>query len=135
VPTELLFYDGHCGLCHGAVRFVLARDPGGAAFRFAPLGGVAFETAVPATQRAVLPDSMAVLTRGGERLLRSGAAVHVLGRLGGAWKVLGGLLGLVPRSLRDAVYDYVARRRKSWFGEVEDSCPVVPAALRARFDA
>lgn len=135
MSTELLFYDGHCGLCHGAVRFVLARDPDGAAFRFAPLGGVAFEMAVPAAQRAALPDSMAVLTRGGELLLRSDAAVHVLGRLGGVWRVLGGMLGVVPRSIRDAGYDYVARHRKSWFGEVEDSCPVVPAALRARFDS
>ena len=36
--TETLFYDGQCGLCHRAVRFLLAEDraPGGA-FRFAPL--------------------------------------------------------------------------------------------------
>jgi hypothetical protein len=24
--TEMIFYDGHCGLCHRAVRFVLAED-------------------------------------------------------------------------------------------------------------
>src|SRR2546426_853835 len=30
--TELLFYDGHCGLCHRAVRFVLAEDVGGKTF-------------------------------------------------------------------------------------------------------
>ena len=37
MAPERLFYDGTCALCHGAVRFVLARDRDGSAFRFAPL--------------------------------------------------------------------------------------------------
>ncbi|MGI9432551.1 MAG: thiol-disulfide oxidoreductase DCC family protein [Myxococcota bacterium] len=135
MTPELLLYDGHCGLCHGAVRFVLARDPSGEAFRFAPLGGVAFEAAVPESMRASLPDSMAVVTQEGVLLLKSDAAVHVLRRLGGGWKLLGGVIGVVPRVIRDSVYDFVARRRKRWFGEVDESCPIVPAALRTRFDA
>ena len=135
MPPELLLYDGHCGLCHGAVRFVLARDPSGEAFRFAPLGGAAFEAAVPEALRESLPDSMAVVTHDGELLLKSAATVHVLRRLGGGWKWLGGLIAGVPSAVRDSVYDFVARRRKRWFGEVDESCPIVPAALRTRFDA
>jgi len=42
---------------------------------------------------------------------------------------------VMPRVIRDSVYDFVARRRKRWFGEVDESCPIVPAALRTRFDA
>ncbi|MDH3685079.1 MAG: DCC1-like thiol-disulfide oxidoreductase family protein [Myxococcales bacterium] len=135
MTPELLLYDGHCGLCHGAVRFVLARDPSGEAFRFAPLGGAAFEAAVPEALRESLPDSMAVVTHDGELLLKSDAAVHVLRRLGGGWKWLGGAIAAVPTAVRDSVYDFVARRRKQWFGEVDESCPIVPAALRTRFDA
>src|SRR5579885_2416758 len=37
MAPELIFYDGHCGLCHGFVKFALARDREGARFRFAPL--------------------------------------------------------------------------------------------------
>ena len=40
--TDILFYDGSCGLCHRAVRFILAEDRSGTAFRFAPLGGETF---------------------------------------------------------------------------------------------
>src|SRR5437879_3847393 len=50
-PTETIFYDGHCGLCHWAVRFVLAKDRNGDAFRFAPLDSDAFRAAVPQEQR------------------------------------------------------------------------------------
>ena len=135
MTPELLFYDGQCGFCHGAVRFVLARDPDGVAFRFAPIGGVAFEAALPADARASLPDSMAVWTADGELLVRSGAAIHVLRRIGGGWRLVAAALRIVPRPLRDAAYDFVARHRKRWSGEVEDSCPIVPAALRTRFDA
>jgi predicted DCC family thiol-disulfide oxidoreductase YuxK len=135
VTPELLFYDGHCGLCHGVVRFVLARDPEGAAFRFAPIGGETFRTEVSIRQGDEAPDSIVVLTRNGELLWRSDATIHVLRKLGGVWQVLGSLLALLPHALRDAGYEQVARRRKRWFGEREESCPVVPAQLRTRFDA
>jgi predicted DCC family thiol-disulfide oxidoreductase YuxK len=61
--------------------------------------------------------------------------LHILRRLGGAWKVVAVVLGVVPRGLRDFVYDFVARVRFHVFGRREDLCPVMPAELRARFDS
>jgi predicted DCC family thiol-disulfide oxidoreductase YuxK len=133
--AEMLFYDGHCGLCHGAVKFVVKRDRGGRAFRFAPLQGPTFEGRVPAERRAGLPDSIIVLTNEGALLARSDAVLHILRRLGGGWKVLAGVLAVVPRALRDAAYDFIARIRYSIFGKRDDLCPIVPPDLRARFDA
>ena len=40
--TDLVFYDGTCGLCHRGVRFFLAEDRAGTSFQFAPLGGELF---------------------------------------------------------------------------------------------
>jgi predicted DCC family thiol-disulfide oxidoreductase YuxK len=130
----MLFYDGHCGLCHGAVKFVLRRDRTGHAFRFAPLQGPTFEARVPAERRAGLPDSIVVLTNEGALLVRSDAFLHILRRLGGGWKTLAGALALIPRALRDAAYDFIARIRYSVFGKRDDLCPIVPPDLRARFD-
>jgi predicted DCC family thiol-disulfide oxidoreductase YuxK len=132
--TEELFYDGHCGLCQRAVRFILAEDTGGTAFRFAPLQGETFLARVGQERREGLPDSVVVLTRDGELLLRSTAFLHIFRRLGGGWRVLAALLSVVPRRLRDLVYDLVARIRYRVFGRREDLCPIVPAELRARFD-
>ena len=53
-----LFYDGECGLCHAAVRFVLAEDRDGQGFRFAPLASESFARLAPAELRATLPDSL-----------------------------------------------------------------------------
>ena len=129
---DLLFYDGACGLCHHSVRFVLARDRAGA-FRFAPIGGPTFEAAVPTAVRSGLPDAFVVKRADGTILVRSDAAVHILGKLGGGWRALAAALRVVPRPLRDVAYDRVAAGRKRWFAKPDDACPVVPADLRARF--
>ena len=129
-----VFYDGGCGLCHRAVRFALAHDADGSRFRFATLGGEAFRRRVPAATRGSLPDSLVALTPDGALLTRSTAVVHVLERAGGAWKVAGKLLALVPRGIRDAGYDGVARARRKIFERPGDSCPVASPELRARFE-
>ncbi|HLN02384.1 MAG TPA: DCC1-like thiol-disulfide oxidoreductase family protein [Bryobacteraceae bacterium] len=132
--TEILYYDGQCGLCHRGVKFVLKHDGSGAAFRFAPLQGVTFQARVPVGQRGTLPDSMVVQTVAGSLLIRSDALVHILRRLGGGWRILAAVLAVIPRPLRDLAYDFVARGRHSLFERPDELCPMVPAALRARFD-
>lgn len=131
---ELLFYDGDCGVCHWAVKFVARRDPRGEHFRFAPLHGPTFEASVPANVAATLPDSLVVLSREGRVLFRSSGMVHILGRIGGAWGLLGRLLWLVPRPLRDLGYDLFARIRHRLVARPEGTCPLLPPELRGRFD-
>src|SRR3954453_5658830 len=90
--TDMLFYDGHCGLCHNAVKFVVRHDRSGTAFRFAPLYGKTFETRIPVEQRRGLCDSMVVQTSQGLLLMRSDAWVHILRQLGGKWRALAAVL-------------------------------------------
>jgi predicted DCC family thiol-disulfide oxidoreductase YuxK len=130
---ETIFYDGYCALCHGTVKFVLRRDRSGAAFRFAPLQGETFLARVPEKQRIAVPDSIVVLTRDASLLVRSDAILHILHRLGGFWRAIAGILGVIPHVLRDAGYNFIARVRYRVFGRRDDSCPVVPPELRARF--
>jgi predicted DCC family thiol-disulfide oxidoreductase YuxK len=132
--TAILFYDGYCGLCRLAVQFVLNHDRSGTAFRFAPLQGTTFQALVPADSRAAIPDSLAVLSRDGSLMVRSDACIHVLRRLGGAWRTAGALAAIVPRPLRDALYDRVAGMRYRIFGRRDNVCPAVAPDLRQRFD-
>ena len=134
MPPERLFYDGSCALCHWAVRFVLARDPAGCAFRFAPLDSEAFRKAAPAEVRASLPDSLVVETSDGRLLTRSAGVIHVLGRLGAPWRLVAGISRVFPRALLDALYDLVARVRYRVFGREPEACPVIPKEQRSRFD-
>ena len=70
-----IFYDGTCGLCHRATRFVLSEDVPGTAFTFAPLEGDMFAAIVASDQRAALPDSVVVRTEAGELLAGSDAVI------------------------------------------------------------
>ncbi len=128
-----LFFDGGCGLCHRAVLFLLARDPEGARFLFAPIGGETFRAAVPAAVRGSLPDSL-VLSGGDRLLVRSEAVLAALSLVGGGWGALARIGRLVPRPLRDRLYDAVAKARRRLFAAPAGGpCPVVPPSLSGRF--
>src|SRR5262249_34501134 len=120
-------------LCHGVVRFVLPRDRR-AVFTFAPLQGKTFAASIAADERAALPDSIMVRTSAGALLTRSDAAIYILKQLGGLWRAAAAALRLVPRGGRAGPYDVFPRRRYGWFGRETDVCPLVPEALRSRFE-
>lgn len=130
--NSTLFYDGQCGLCHRAVRFILAEDRD-AAFRFAPLDSDAFRSAVPEDRRVGLPDTAVVLTGDGAMLIRSDAWCYIMRRLGGVWRLLGFAVGILPRAFRDRVYDLVAGVRYRVFRKQVNACPMLPKELRERF--
>lgn len=106
-----VFYDGDCGLCQRSVRFLAKRDRA-AGLRFAPQGGATFQAVLSPAVRAGLPDTLVVVTPGGDVLLRAAALRHLLARLGLGWRLLGRVLGWLPRGLADGGYDWVARHRR-----------------------
>jgi predicted DCC family thiol-disulfide oxidoreductase YuxK len=133
--THVLFYDGDCGFCSRAVRFVQVRDAA-ALFRFEPLQGPEAATLLPryGTDPGDLDTLLVLADLGGpgERLLRRGGAVLlVLDSLGGWWRRLGRLLRLVPRPVLDLAYRLVARVRHRLGGAV-DRCDLIEPRLRSR---
>lgn len=126
----VLLFDGVCNLCHGVVRFVLDHDRE-ARFRFAPLQSevgrallARFELDPDALDAVVLIDEAGAH-------LRSDAALRVARALGAPWSWLRPLAA-IPRPLRDAVYDFIARHRYRWFGR-KDACPLPRPEWRERF--
>ena len=99
-------------------------------FHFAPLQG---ETArVRLGERLSGEELKTVVLEEPRRFrVRSDAAIAILTGLGGFWR-LAEIFRLIPRRLRDALYDYVARKRFEWFGR-RDSCRVPTAEERDRF--
>lgn len=133
MDAEVIFYDGHCGMCHGAVRFVMARDPEGKTFCFSPLQGEYIRTVFSDAERAVLPDSLVVKSWEGAVLTRSSAVAYILCRLGGFWRFVGGTLALVPAPVRDWGYDRLAQVRRKFSAPPQGLCPLMPPAIRKRF--
>ena len=133
--SPVLLYDGTCGFCAESVQLVLRHDRR-RTLRFASLQG-GFGTEVrarhPELARAdtvVWVDS-ASPGRAERVLLRSDAALRVAAYLGG-WFHLARLAVILPRPLRDAAYDLVARHRHQ-LSEGGPSCLIPAPDARARF--
>lgn len=131
---HLVLFDGLCGLCDRLVARLVRADRRGV-LAFAPLQG---ETRRSIERRlgVRLPEETIVLVEHwrGERerlLVRSDAVCAIAAALGRGWRLLVPLR-LLPRRLRDAGYDFVARRRSRWFGRLE-ACRVPAAHERERF--
>ena len=126
----LILFDGVCNLCHGFVQFVIARDPGGR-FQFGALQSAAARRILDLHHAPdPLPDTIVVVEEG-RIYTRSTAALRVARSLTFPWPLAAVLLA-VPRPLRDAVYEFVARYRYQWFGR-RDQCMVPPPEIRSRF--
>jgi predicted DCC family thiol-disulfide oxidoreductase YuxK len=133
LPTPLLLYDGLCGFCHGAVRFLLHRDPAGP-LCFAPLQGPTARSVLARHPELRGVDSLVLVERAGDGetvAVRSEAALRLAAYLGGAW-AWWAVLRVVPRALRDGAYALVARNRYRVFRRYA-SCPAPPPEVRQRF--
>lgn len=126
----VILFDGVCNLCNGLVRFIIRRDPKGR-YRFASLQSDAGRTLLAAHGLADLDlDSMALIENGRAHV-RSDAALRVFRSLSGLWPVFS--IGLIlPRFIRDAAYEFIAKRRYRWFGK-RDQCMVPTPEQAARF--
>ena len=125
---DVILYDGVCVFCSRWVRFVAARDSE-RRFRFTAIqSGYGTRLARAFGINPDDPDTNAVV-HGGEVFVKSDAALTVLSHLPG-WRWVR-VLRLVPKPLRDATYNLVARNRYRIFGKYEE-CFVPDAELRER---
>lgn len=130
----VILFDGVCNLCNSSVNFVIDRDRTG----FFKFGALQTPEAAPyvascgkdAGDEADLLQSI-VLVEEGNCYTRSTAALKIARRLDGAWPLLYGFM-IVPRFLRDLVYNWIAKNRYKWFGK-QDACRLPTPELRQRF--
>jgi predicted DCC family thiol-disulfide oxidoreductase YuxK len=106
-----VLYDGECNLCTGAVGFIREHDRAGR-FRFVPLAAAEAQELLPDGDCGC--DTLHLLDADGHHV-RSTAVLRIAAGLSFPWSLFR-FLRFVPRRLRDACYDFVARRRRRWFG-------------------
>ena len=123
-PTNkaILFYDGTCAFCSALVRFVIVRDTYDL-LTFAPLQG---ETIKEKSINVADLNTIILYIEHGEILYKSDAAISLLERLGGIWFILAKIIKIIPKIIRDALYDFIAKIRYKLAGKIEDkTCPLL----------
>lgn len=128
--NTLILFDGICNLCNSLVRFVIKRDPK-KKFRFASLQSEIGQKLLVKYKVPVNSLETFVLIKNDVFYLRSSAILILLKELGGGWKLFY-VLRAIPKSIRDAVYNFIAKRRYKMFGK-RDYCLVPDTELKERF--
>jgi predicted DCC family thiol-disulfide oxidoreductase YuxK len=129
VPDGIVVFDGVCILCSGWVNFLIERDDA-RFFRFTPIQSpygralaarLAIDPEAPQTNGVII---------GGQAYFKSDSAIQALARLP-RWRWMRAF-SVVPRPVRDWLYDRVALNRYRLFGKTE-SCMVPTPELMRRF--
>jgi predicted DCC family thiol-disulfide oxidoreductase YuxK len=130
LQESILLFDGHCSLCNGAVDFVLKRDTR-KKLLLASIQGTAGQGVL---KKYELPPSYLdtlVLVEEGKVYLGSTAALRVARFLGGGWPLFYGLI-IIPKGVRDRIYQWISEHRYQWFGR-RDTCRMPTASESAHF--
>ena len=127
----IILFDGVCNLCNNSINFIIDRDDIDQ-FRFVALQsekGKEILAHIGLLDEKL--DSIIVYQPGEAYYVKSSAALKIMQSFGGVWKI-SYLFNLLPVSLRDKVYDYVAKNRYKWYGK-QAQCRIPTPELKNKF--
>jgi predicted DCC family thiol-disulfide oxidoreductase YuxK len=125
----IIIFDGECNLCDKFVNFTIDNDSK-FRFRFTSSQSEAGRVLLQEFNFSAPPETI-VLIEEDRYYTHSTAVLKVLSRLDGLWPLLSGLK-IIPRSIRDAGYNWIARNRYQWLGK-SPACRMMTADLQQRF--
>jgi len=126
----IILFDGVCNLCNASINFVIDRDKDS----YFQYGALQSEQGRILLADYELPEQYLdsiILLEDGELFTASDAALRIARRLSGLWRFIY-VLRWIPRTIRDSVYNWIARNRYRWFGR-SDTCRIPTPELQARF--
>jgi predicted DCC family thiol-disulfide oxidoreductase YuxK len=130
MQESILLFDGHCSLCNAAVYFVLKRDLK-KKILLASIQGPAGQGVLKKYQLPPNYLDTLVVVEQGKIYLGSTAALRVARLLGGGWPLFYGLI-IIPKGIRDRIYQWISNHRYQWFGR-KNTCRMPTASERAHF--
>ncbi len=128
---KIILFDGVCNLCNAAIQYVIKHDKKDV-FRFVSLQSDLGQTILKHigidTNNI---DSIVLYEPGIAYYYKSNAALEIAKSLGGFFN-LGSLFRIIPTSIRNLIYDFIAQNRYKWYGK-SDSCSIPTPELLSKF--
>ena len=131
IGKRIILFDGLCNLCEASVQFVIKHDNSDQ-FRFVALQsdlGQKIIAHIGINSKNI--DSVLLYEPGVAYYYKSNAALQVAKNLGGLFH-LGTVFRIITTTLRNALYDYVAKNRYSWYGK-KQNCMIPTEELKSKF--
>jgi predicted DCC family thiol-disulfide oxidoreductase YuxK len=130
VYQPLILFDGVCNLCNSSIQYIIKYDKHNK-FKFASLQSDAAKDILLQFNQNNSDLNSIILIVGDEIYKKSSAILRLLKILGGLHSILY-IFMIVPKPIRNWVYDYVAKNRYKWYGKKE-SCMIPTKELKSKF--
>jgi len=130
-PTSIVVFDGVCNLCNTTVDFLIRHDRS-RTLRYGSFQSEHVATLLRSHNITETPTTVYVITPDNTVLTQSTAIIYLGYHLGGIWKVMSAVAKIIPRPLRDVVYQWISNNRYRWFGK-KDSCRLPSPEERSLF--
>jgi predicted DCC family thiol-disulfide oxidoreductase YuxK len=130
VTHPVILFDGVCNLCSGSVQFIIKHDPEHY-FHFASLQSAFGQDVLVKYKLPAADFDSFILLDNDQVYTKSTAALRVVKKLNGLWPSLYGLV-IIPRFIRNAVYNLIAKNRYKWFGK-QEACWLPTPELKGLF--
>lgn len=126
----IILFDGVCNLCNNSVQFIIKNDKRNK-FKFSSLQSPFGQNLLGKYNIDTNNTDSFVFIRKNKAYIKSSAALWVAKELGSFWQLLC-FFFIIPASLRNLIYDWVARNRYKWFGKKE-SCMIPTPNIKNKF--
>jgi predicted DCC family thiol-disulfide oxidoreductase YuxK len=126
----IIIFDGECNLCERAVQFIIPRDPQ-KRFRFAANQSEVGQRLLEPYHFSKDQINTIILIRDERLYTKSDAVLQVTRKLSGFWPILYSFV-VIPKAIRDPIYQWIARNRYKWFGK-KDHCMMPSPDIKSRF--
>ena len=130
ISHPVILFDGVCNFCDDWVNFVIKREKK-SIIKFAALQSEAGQQILTQFNLPIHSFDTFIFIEDGVIYTKSTAALKVCRYLTTFWRLLYGLI-IVPKFIRDGVYQLIARNRYAWFGK-KDTCMIPSPEVRSRF--
>jgi len=128
--SKIVLFDGVCNLCSKSVQFILKRDKKNQ-FLFGSLQGAYGQEMLKKYQLPESEFNSFMLIEGDKLYTKSSGALRMLKHLGGWWRLLYVFI-IVPKFIRDGIYNWVSKNRYKWYGKMNE-CWLPRPEWKARF--
>ncbi|WP_139958065.1 thiol-disulfide oxidoreductase DCC family protein [Flavicella sediminum] len=115
--NAIILFDGFCNLCDSSVQFVIKRDLK-QKFSFCSLQSNEAQSFLERTKPELKEIDSILFIENNKIYTKSSAALKIAKELNAAWPLLY-VFFILPKFIRDAVYDFIAKRRYAWYGKKE----------------
>jgi predicted DCC family thiol-disulfide oxidoreductase YuxK len=123
MAKNIIYYDGECGLCHGAVKFILGIDSKNK-FHFSPISNL--------MDNDNEIDSI-ILKMNDDTFYEGKAFINIMETIGSHWYYIAQFLKFIPIKILNKIYRWISQNRSKLSSKKQSACPNIPIHLKRRF--